>query len=1051
MIRPAILLLLLALTVSGALLIPATSAEAQVRPHQCDYCHNLHGATGSLPLTDFGQDAVLCLSCHYDGAPLTYDGKSPPGGVAVHGGAKHDAGDTTSCKDCHDHFGETNGNLSLIPNSLVSKYPLAGGGETKTVVLTSLTGTNSFADGDATYDGICETCHTATNYHRNNATGDHLHNQGVRCSTCHTHDTGFAPPSGGGCSGCHNSTQGSIPRRAIFPDYTYTSHHIDWNSAGYASELDIPPYQCQICHNQAGHQDQTVTLNDVDAFEITEIATTSAGTLDGAYFILNTPTPESVAFWIDVDDSGTGEPAHGAARSIEITTITNAMTAAEVATEVAAAIGADADFVAFDKADLVTVKLFVQGAVTDATPGNSGFTVNIVNQGAVGSGPYDASIASEMAAFCLGCHDNNGGVGVGGIAPFVDGLTPPVIDGAQWLATQHGGAFTGQACLECHDNGHGINKTRLFDVCNDCHGDGSSPTFRTAYQGTAPYARNHDHPSIVPAPWNLDCKVCHTPHAQPRSRYYYPPYVGTEGDLHPHNHASDAGVSVAGYNIKLLGRTDDGSNIAKIATPQEVVGFDCVGCSAPYSGTIPCSAGNTAVQVNLPPYSFGDGPPTTVMVGDRITLTNAGADFTGVYKVEEVFHDAWPTTAWVCFDHPNPPGNYNDLGHLHSAGWGQKPQVRSAEWVSGTPSGTAKLRFSGPTSVIYGIHSIKVNDWINVLGVLPGGYNGRFQVTAVSDTSVSYDVLTDPGAYLSGGEVEYAGSVKGVQNITTVSLPPEDFAVSDAVWKSAQGQNPDRAEITVGNGHGYVQNDTVVVSGVVPAGYNGTFTVRSVSTTTITYPLTPDPGAYVSGGTVPDLVNPNVNNLEVTLNAGNDDTNILNIRPATGKSKNGDVVTLYGVNPIDYDFHYQVRAVDTSVNPPILTLRCPPFNDNTITTPAPVCDIGLLPAYVSGGTIQSSGSLRAVVFDARGADHPDTTRYSNDWTHSFTNTDNDEDGWMDQPCEICHTLTSNHSNDDFGNTHNNGTTCSTRCHFHGMAFDKTAFTCPVGRTCPTPK
>jgi hypothetical protein len=29
------------------------------------------------------------------------------------------------------------------------------------------TGSNSFADGDSTYDGICEVCHTQTTYHRN--------------------------------------------------------------------------------------------------------------------------------------------------------------------------------------------------------------------------------------------------------------------------------------------------------------------------------------------------------------------------------------------------------------------------------------------------------------------------------------------------------------------------------------------------------------------------------------------------------------------------------------------------------------------------------------------------------------------------------------------------------------------------------------------------------------------------------------------------------------------------------------------------------------------
>jgi predicted CxxxxCH...CXXCH cytochrome family protein len=70
----------------------------------------------------------------------------------------------------------------------------------KAVAFFNSSGPNSFADGDGTYDGICEVCHTQTSYHRNDVTGNHTHNVGVDCVTCHIHSEGF---KGSGCTGCH--------------------------------------------------------------------------------------------------------------------------------------------------------------------------------------------------------------------------------------------------------------------------------------------------------------------------------------------------------------------------------------------------------------------------------------------------------------------------------------------------------------------------------------------------------------------------------------------------------------------------------------------------------------------------------------------------------------------------------------------------------------------------------------------------------------------------------------------------------------------------------
>ena len=87
------------------------------------------------------------------------------------------------------------------------------------------TGTNSFADGNSTYDGMCEVCHTQTNHFRNNGTGpDQLHANmgsipGTKCTNCHKHENGFRGMGGGAhtthvlegygpelsCSECHGA------------------------------------------------------------------------------------------------------------------------------------------------------------------------------------------------------------------------------------------------------------------------------------------------------------------------------------------------------------------------------------------------------------------------------------------------------------------------------------------------------------------------------------------------------------------------------------------------------------------------------------------------------------------------------------------------------------------------------------------------------------------------------------------------------------------------------------------------------------------------------
>jgi predicted CxxxxCH...CXXCH cytochrome family protein len=139
-----------------------------------------------------------------------------------------------SCLDCHQTH-NADPNIYMIKDNIVT--PNSG---TRSVVFTSPTGNGSFADNDAdgnsTWDGICEVCHTtaaSSNHHNFEAADptDSDHYSGQNCTTCHPHSSNFSP-SGGGCTSCHESTA---------PTFL---------SAVHVKHKD--KYACNTCHNGYG-------------------------------------------------------------------------------------------------------------------------------------------------------------------------------------------------------------------------------------------------------------------------------------------------------------------------------------------------------------------------------------------------------------------------------------------------------------------------------------------------------------------------------------------------------------------------------------------------------------------------------------------------------------------------------------------------------------------------------------------------------------------------------------------------------------------------------
>lgn len=677
-------------------------------------------------------------------------------------------------------------------------------------------------------------------------------------------------------------------------------------------------------------------------------------------------------------------------------------------------------------------------------------------------------------------------------------------------ASSWGQAMDCVACHSLHNSPGGtLNTNAEFDlICDSCHGPA----------GTAKFVDRHVDPDVNQASggtgqpkWEMGCIVCHTPHQTDTVNHLF-----NGGAQHAHALGSDAGNMVDGVNIKLFGRDEDGTGVAKIATPLRIIG---VGPSAS------CPNSNTDLEIATPRYDEGEGPLMSIMVGDRLIINNSNSEFDGEFRVKETDWDGFlaaPPTGWVCFDRPTsasytPPSSDPTDGNsvfafLRSKAWDERAKIRRANWALGeanlslnrgyairvgdtidvsgvtevnpgtfnglksvtavTNTGITAASWAAGTATVTAAeaHLIVVGDSIDVADVIsagPGSFNGSFTATVVSGSDISYALAVDPGTYtnngsigfpiraevsyaasdpgttnVTGGQVEFVGSVKSVQSMEVVTpAGPPPFLVVAATWVDVQG-GPSvvgEIELTLDRAHPFGVNDIIDVSGIDPAGYNGTFVVDSTGTTTLTYlGVDIDPGAYISGGQIPDPNAP-APALEITLT--NSDSNINQFQGATTGLRDGDIIEVFDVDPAGYNGRWEVESVAL----PVITARCPPVFRTDVSLPA--CTLTGVPAYVGGGSIQSTGSLRPVVYESRGTDNSDGN-FLSDYTHSFANTDEDNDGWRDGACEACHTQTANHQNDDFGNSHNNGRTCAASCHTHSTGFDKDSAFCPPGRTCP---
>jgi hypothetical protein len=154
-----------------------------------------------------------------------------------------------------------------------------------------------------------------------------------------------------------------------------------------------------------------------------------------------------------------------------------------------------------------------------------------------------------------------------------------------------------------------------------------------------------------------------------------------------------------------------------------------------------------------------------------------------------------------------------------------------------------------------------VGSKINVWGVVPTAYNGKgLTVTACTSTSVSY-ASTATGAQTTGGNIfnqnssplgtcfsnGHAWNVNGIEQVSNAStVEPYNPVTTGA---SGTGSTATLTFAASENGIPQPVGTEVVVAGVSPAGYNGTFTITASTATSISYASTAT-GAQTVAGTI---------------------------------------------------------------------------------------------------------------------------------------------------------------------------------------------------------
>jgi len=195
--------------------------------------------------------------------------------------------------------------------------------------------------------------------------------------------------------------------------------------------------------------------------------------------------------------------------------------------------------------------------------------------------------------------------------------------------------------------------------------------------------------------------------------------------------------------------------------------------------------------------------PHGIANGQRVVVSDtSGLGYKGTYiaTVTDATHFSYPLTSY--------PGAYPVAATISAATWNGNQAVITTSAA----------------------HRLSTGQSVTLSNISPNAWNGTYVVTEIDSTHFSYTLASNPGAYVSGGQVSYPLS-----------------------WVDTASWSGGIVTLTTAGTHRLVSNQFVTVSGVYPAAYNGTYRVTVIDDHHFSYALTNpavNPGGYVSGGLV---------------------------------------------------------------------------------------------------------------------------------------------------------------------------------------------------------
>jgi len=315
-------------------------------------------------------------------------------------------------------------------------------------------------------------------------------------------------------------------------------------------------------------------------------------------------------------------------------------------------------------------------------------------------------------------------------------------------------------------------------------------------------------------------------------------------------------------------------------------------------------------------------PKFGLEIDTRLTTT---ADCIGSNRYDPSAHHM--AFVYWGFAASNSDDNCHNAGTLGSGSEPLNPRTPLAG--ANTPTSTvgtsvSAASWSGNVAVITtsAAHGQSTAQQVVISGITPSSYNGTYRISVIDATHFAYSLASNPGTYVSGGTVSVNAGIKNVQASDT-SLPysgtiplATDIHVRLDASKAYDGTPVRGASwsggtvtITTAAAHGLLTNQRATLSGISPAGYNGTYAITTVDSTHFTY-AAGDPGSYVSGGYIRPPTGLTV--LAGTRAAAGSAWVATITTSAAHGFVSGQPVTIAAVTPSGYNGTRQIVVVDST-------------------------------------------------------------------------------------------------------------------------------------------